>query len=88
LKEQCQTFAVYLPSEHTPYIQQVDDNCGKLFRDEIYKCYDKWVENFSTSVKLTASTVRQKLIEWTASAAIHWNTVLATRIGTFESHIF
>jgi hypothetical protein len=81
LKVECLTYTVFLPSEHTPYIQQIDDNCGKLFRERIYEKYDAWVSEFSVTEKLTASSVRQKLIQWTSDAALHWNTELAAKIG-------
>jgi hypothetical protein len=35
LKEDCKTFSVFLPSNHTNYIQAIDDNLDKLFREEI-----------------------------------------------------
>lgn len=81
LSSECNTYSVFLPSNHTPFIQAIDDNVGKLFREEIYKLYDQWVDSYSKDVKLSARTIRCKLIEWTAQAGHTWNSSLAARIG-------
>ena len=84
LKSECNTFSVFLPADHTPFIQLVDDNVGKSFRRLIYDRYDTWVTTeFKPNEKLSKSCVRQLLIEWTALSALQWNKeVLAVKLGT------
>jgi hypothetical protein len=81
LKKECNTFAVFLPADHTPFIQLVDDNVGKSLRQLIYEQYDNWVQSFQANQKLSKSSVRILLIQWTAKAASQWNGELAARIG-------
>jgi hypothetical protein len=53
-----QTFTVFLPADHTPFIQLVDDNVGKSFRDMVYEQYDVWIKNYNPKDKLSSSKVR------------------------------
>lgn len=52
LKAECRTFTVFLPADHTPYIQLVDDCVGKCFRELIYDQYEKWVLTYDPKQKL------------------------------------
>jgi hypothetical protein len=72
---------VFLPPNHTNYLQLIDDNVGKSFRELVYAQYDAWMESFDISSKLTASDCRVKLIEWCAIAAKQWNGGLDETIG-------
>jgi hypothetical protein len=57
-----------------------DDNCGKLLRKKIYDQYDSFIEK-ATTMKLTSSEIRTKLIEWSAFAAQKWNQDMFDTIG-------
>lgn len=44
LKEKCRTFVKLSPPNMTPYIQQIDDNVGRCFRNLGYDYLDDWHE--------------------------------------------
>jgi hypothetical protein len=59
----------------------VDDCVGKSFRQLIYDQYDEWVATFDPQAKLSKSSVRQLLLDWTAAAATKWNNEKWLTIG-------
>jgi hypothetical protein len=92
LKERTRTFTLFLPPNTTNYIQMVDDNIGKAFRELVYNQYYKFEEAFdwiaNPQGKVPAVQKRKLMIQWISNAAKQWNQnhvelgkAAATRVG-------
>jgi hypothetical protein len=76
LKEQRNTYSLFAPSEQTPFVQMVDDNCGKLLRHDAYLAFDDWEYGLDLDddsyKKPTASQQRQLLYGFVSKAVQNW----------------
>jgi hypothetical protein len=77
LREDCNTYSLFTPPEQTPFVQMVDDNCGKILRNDAYLAFDDWEFeqdlDDDTFVKPTASQQRQLLYSFVTKAVKSWS---------------
>lgn len=46
MKEETDTFSLFLPPNTTEFLQLIDDNIGKITRSFIYDEYEEYEKNF------------------------------------------
>jgi hypothetical protein len=74
LKENCHTYLQKSPPLQTGFVQMIDDNCGRIFRDLACDCIESTVEEMSADAvaSFTAESKRDLMVKGAEYAYTKW----------------